>query len=87
MFFCLEFLVKKIEFVLIASITILLNCFMIVESSMTLELFHDSGKTFLIAEKIIGVIIFRTMKTCGFFTLLLLSCLYLFYQYSPDSLA
>ena len=47
--FHLKSLRKKNEFMLIASFTILLNCFMIVESSMT------EGKRFLTAENTIGV--------------------------------
>ena len=61
-FFTKNLFLKKFEFVLVASIIILINCFMIVESSITLELFYDCGKTFLIVEKITGVIILRQWR-------------------------
>ena len=39
---------------------------MIVKSFMTVELFYDSGKTFLIAEKVIGVIILKQSRYVAF---------------------
>ena len=38
------------------------KCFMIVESFMILEMFHDCEKTFLTAEKMIGLIILKQWR-------------------------
>ena len=81
--FLLKSLLKKFEFVLIPSFTILLNFFMIVKGFMTVEAFFDCGKTFLIAAKIIGVAVVKQWRY-AVFDPAIIKLTRLIYQYSQD---